>query len=356
VQLTSSILSGNAGGNCFAATVLNSGGRNVATDSTCAGLTAPGDTTVADVKLGPLAANGGPTQTRALLAGSPALDAGSCDASVPTDQRGVARPQGIACDAGAFEAQPDLQVALVDAPDPLQVGQSLVYAATVTNLGPGSAAGVQVTVALADGLSFTGSSASSGSCAGTTCNVGALAAGASATVTVSAQPTRVGIATATASTTTASTDTNPANNTASTTTTVNPLPPPTPPPPPTAGGCTVIGGPGADRLTGTRLTDVICGLGGDDVLVGLGGDDILLGGPGNDRLVGGGGKDTLKGASGDDTLAGGAGNDRLEGGGGKDALNGGLGKDTLKGGPGRDSGLVERRDLIASVERRALRR
>src|SRR5262249_34515774 len=45
-----------------------------------------------DPKLGPLASNGGPTMTHALLAGSPALDAGGgCSA---TDQRGTARPPG----------------------------------------------------------------------------------------------------------------------------------------------------------------------------------------------------------------------------------------------------------------------
>ncbi|WP_298430879.1 IPTL-CTERM sorting domain-containing protein [Ottowia sp.] len=53
-------------------------------------------------QLAALANNGGFSQTMALLAGSPAIDAGSgCPA---TDQRGVARPIGPACDIGAFEA------------------------------------------------------------------------------------------------------------------------------------------------------------------------------------------------------------------------------------------------------------
>jgi hypothetical protein len=52
-----------------------------------------------DPKLGPLTNNGGTTSTHALLAGSPAINAGDdCTAS---DQRGVARP--AACDIGAFE-------------------------------------------------------------------------------------------------------------------------------------------------------------------------------------------------------------------------------------------------------------
>jgi CSLREA domain-containing protein len=64
-----------------------------------------------DAKLGALAGNGGPTPTLALLAGSPALDAGNpappgsgAGACVATDQRGVRRPGGAVCDLGAFEA------------------------------------------------------------------------------------------------------------------------------------------------------------------------------------------------------------------------------------------------------------
>ena len=61
-----------------------------------------------DPLLGPLANNGGPTQTHALLAGSPAIDAGSADCPPPaTDQRGVARPQGPACDIGSVEVVQD---------------------------------------------------------------------------------------------------------------------------------------------------------------------------------------------------------------------------------------------------------
>src|SRR5262249_17655867 len=62
---------------------------------------ATGDLVGANPLLGPLADNGGPTQTRALLAGSPAIDAaGACSGA---DQRGVTRPQGAACDIAAYE-------------------------------------------------------------------------------------------------------------------------------------------------------------------------------------------------------------------------------------------------------------
>ncbi|MBN2002406.1 MAG: right-handed parallel beta-helix repeat-containing protein, partial [Anaerolineae bacterium] len=51
--------------------------------------------------LGPLGDYGGPIQTFALLPGSPALDAGGAASCLPTDQRGIARPQVAACDIGA---------------------------------------------------------------------------------------------------------------------------------------------------------------------------------------------------------------------------------------------------------------
>lgn len=63
----------------------------------------------ADPKLGPLANNGGPTQTRGLLPGSPAIDAGdtSTVSSIQYDQRGQGFPRvvGSAVDIGAFEGQ-----------------------------------------------------------------------------------------------------------------------------------------------------------------------------------------------------------------------------------------------------------
>jgi len=73
--------------------------------------TADGDQTgVTDALLGTLQLNGpGTTRTHALLAGSPAIDAGTCTdhagAPVLTDQRGVTRPQpnGGPCDIGAYE-------------------------------------------------------------------------------------------------------------------------------------------------------------------------------------------------------------------------------------------------------------
>jgi hypothetical protein len=56
-----------------------------------------------DPKLGPLQDNGGPTWTHALLAGSPAIDAGDSAGAPAQDERGVPRPQGGGVDIGAFE-------------------------------------------------------------------------------------------------------------------------------------------------------------------------------------------------------------------------------------------------------------
>ncbi len=68
--------------------------------SPCAGLVQTGDP-----QLGPLQITApGNTPTMAIGAGSPALDAADAAFGLPTDQRGVTRPQGIGFDIGAFEA------------------------------------------------------------------------------------------------------------------------------------------------------------------------------------------------------------------------------------------------------------
>lgn len=56
-----------------------------------------------DPMLGPLQNYGGPTQTHTLMVGSPAVDNGHPGYCPDTDQRGVSRPDGPACDIGAFE-------------------------------------------------------------------------------------------------------------------------------------------------------------------------------------------------------------------------------------------------------------
>jgi len=114
VTLSNSILAGNyhlIDGSQFIALsdcagTLASSGNNIVTAPTC---TINGPHSADAPKLGPLQDNGGPTLTHALLPGSPALDASTCvdplGAPLATDQRGVPRPQGAACDLGAFELE-----------------------------------------------------------------------------------------------------------------------------------------------------------------------------------------------------------------------------------------------------------
>ncbi len=110
LTLINTIVANNTGGNEFnpvSCTETAAGGENNLQfpaqqpsgqdDTPCA----PG-ITFADPLLGPLADNGGPTLTMALLPGSPAIGAGmDCPA---TDQRGVAREGG--CDLGAYQHDP----------------------------------------------------------------------------------------------------------------------------------------------------------------------------------------------------------------------------------------------------------
>jgi hypothetical protein len=104
LNLVNTILGGPSSSNCVGQ--ITDLGYNLCSDDT-AGLSAPGSLNHTDPKLDPLADNGGPTPTLALLWGSPAIDAGS-DVDCPlVDQRGRARPALAHCDIGAFEFVPE---------------------------------------------------------------------------------------------------------------------------------------------------------------------------------------------------------------------------------------------------------
>ncbi len=75
---------------------------NVLGDQTCPD---GANDVVGDPLLKPLAANGGPTQTMALKGQSPAIDLVESDLCTATDQRGLPRPSGEGCEAGALERQ-----------------------------------------------------------------------------------------------------------------------------------------------------------------------------------------------------------------------------------------------------------
>lgn len=113
--LANTIVAGNTDGggeapDCSGS--LTAGGYNLIQAS--AGCVITGDTTGnllgVDPLLGLLRDNGGPTHTRSLLPGSPAIDGGNPLGCVDgngqpltTDQRGISRPQLGACDIGAYE-------------------------------------------------------------------------------------------------------------------------------------------------------------------------------------------------------------------------------------------------------------
>jgi hypothetical protein len=99
-----------SGGNC--AGVISDGGGNLQYPGTDCG----GTITSADPLLDPagLQDNGGPTETIALQVGSPAIDAAASANCPAEDQRGLDRPQGAACDDGAWEMPDGVGEVLVD--------------------------------------------------------------------------------------------------------------------------------------------------------------------------------------------------------------------------------------------------
>jgi len=116
LTITNSIIGGSSSENCLETETGGgiatwvSNGHNISDDTSCAALLVDGDDlNNVDPLLAVLASNGGPTQTHALQAGSPALGAADeivCAAAPVSgdDQRGEARPQGDGCDIGAFES------------------------------------------------------------------------------------------------------------------------------------------------------------------------------------------------------------------------------------------------------------
>jgi hypothetical protein len=101
-----------------------------------------------DPVLAPLQYNGGFTQTMALGAGSTAIDAGGVNAGCAlSDQRGVPRPQGGACDMGAYEAGTTATFVsdsgqdgwILESGETTGVGGTLSAAATTFSLGDDAA-------------------------------------------------------------------------------------------------------------------------------------------------------------------------------------------------------------------------
>jgi hypothetical protein len=108
VTLKNTIIANNTSssfpdGNCLGS--ITSNGYNLSSGISC-GLNGTGDLSNTNPLLGPLADNGGPTWTYALLPDSPAIGQIPREqCAVTTDQRGVNRPQGAFCDIGSYERE-----------------------------------------------------------------------------------------------------------------------------------------------------------------------------------------------------------------------------------------------------------
>lgn len=133
VSINNSILANTTGtASDFASTqihgatapTLNGGFNLIETNATTGGFPVAGIVSSADALLANLADNGGPTQTHALLPGSPAIDAGDPafdpDASTPpltTDQRGPGFPRVLRGKGGSVQGRID--IGAFEAPVPL---------------------------------------------------------------------------------------------------------------------------------------------------------------------------------------------------------------------------------------------
>jgi hypothetical protein len=97
-------------------TLTSKGGNVESQGDTCrfTGVSDQVNVTADELALDVLANDSGPTATHALLPGSVAIDAAILSDCPATDQRGVPRPQGAGCDAGAYEFEPPTIAVAID--------------------------------------------------------------------------------------------------------------------------------------------------------------------------------------------------------------------------------------------------
>ena len=267
--------------------------------------------------------NGGETETIALVPNSPAIDAGTNDEGLLTDQRGVTREINGIADIGAFEFDNIAPTLTAPADVTLEAGESIDIAntgnATATdNLDPD----VEITFSDDDqtddnGLgdiirTFTATDDSGNSSSETQ------------TITI----IRNSIEGTTANNSIVAMDTADEIDAGDGNDVVRAR----------GSGDIVNGDDGNDRLYGDGGNDIINGGDDNDFIDGGTEHDFLNGEEGNDRIYGGTGNDTLLGGIGNEFILGEQGDDLIDGGQGFDRLRGGEGNDTfvLRSGDGRD--------------------
>jgi uncharacterized repeat protein (TIGR01451 family) len=166
-ELRNTIIANNGARECFFRTGVTAlGSRNLIQNN----FGCPEMVSSSDPQLGPLQLNApGSTPTMAIEPTSPAVDIADAATSLPTDQRGVARPQGNGYDIGAFEARApaaDLSVSKAVSSSTAIPGDTVTYDIGVTNQGPDAATGVVVSDTLPSALIFTSCQATTGTCGG----------------------------------------------------------------------------------------------------------------------------------------------------------------------------------------------
>ena len=197
-----------------------------------------------DPLLGPLAENGGPTLTQALLPGSPAINRGFNSALYSFDQRGLGFVRAVGrTDIGAFEVQQRGSYLVPDLTNPAKRQLIIV----------GSQVNDTITVAVSSGkLNVTLNGQKQSYPVANIVGIVVRGNDGDDTITLSSSVTIGGI---------------------------------------------LDGGQGDDTLTGSAGNDILLGGEGDDKLFGFGGRDVLIGGDGHDSLTGGLGDDLLIGGA-----------------------------------------------------------
>ena len=313
--IKNTIIAGNNGTNPDLEGDFDSSGYNIIGNGTgSTGFGAPGDLVGTSVNpidplLGPLQDNGGLTQTHALLAGSPAIDAGNLSDLEPLlefDQRGAGflrvldgDADGIAIvDIGAYELEEVPPVEIIGTEDnDFLIGRN--GADLISGLG-----GDDIIQGLAGNDQISGGSGNDLITAGL--NNDTVTGDGGEDIILGGE-----------------------------------------------GNDLLDGGPEADRILGESGDDLINGDTGNDLIIGGEGSDSVSGGEGSDLLLGEIAADSLMGGEGSDTLTGGLNNDTLDGEDGDDRLVGvdpsnlGTGEvDTLTGGSGRDTFVLGDENLI----------
>lgn len=172
----------SSGSNCFKYGTVTEPARNLSDTFDCLGASSLRGV---DPKLGALADNGGPTNTRRPALDAPAVNGAAGCGARGADQRGNSVPAGPACDLGAIEIGADRSVTIQASKSAAAAGEDVTVIATVANAGADDATGESLTLELPAGAVATTATSTLGSCtagAAVTCALGTLARGAGATV------------------------------------------------------------------------------------------------------------------------------------------------------------------------------